>query len=242
MKLNFTYLEQVNSTNEYAISNMSTFDKREITVIYTYNQTKGKGQIGKSWFSGEGLNLCFSILYFPEDLNAADYFKVLMRISLSIRSMLKDELGIMTKIKWPNDIYHGDKKLAGILIQNGINQKKMTYVLLGIGINVNSTKFPSDLPNPISLKGISKKSYALDGLIISIATGITERFLNPPLELIKPYNLSLYRLGEWSYFEDQDKVSFKGKILGVSNDGCLLIHSDSGRDEKYNFNEISFII
>jgi len=237
----FHYLEEVDSTNIYAQSNLKAFNEDEITVIYTYNQTKGKGQIGKSWFSGINENLCFSLIFFPKDLFAADSFKLLMRISLALQQAIANLTGIQTKIKWPNDIYYEDQKLAGILIQNGIREKKMNYVIVGIGINVNTMNFPDDLPNPISLAQIKSHPFELEPLVMKLAMAMGETLFDKQSALISAYKNELYRRNQWANYKSTNGIPFQGKILGVTPDGCLQIEKRDSQIEVFNMHEIEFV-
>ena len=117
--------------------------------LYAGYQTAGRGQTGNSWESEADKNLYF--------LNIA----VGVAIYRTVGELGISELGI----KWPNDIYWQDKKLAGILLENAIIGNEIKYAIAGIGLNVNQTEFHSDAPNPISLKQITGRDYDIDSLM-----------------------------------------------------------------------------
>lgn len=113
-------------------------------------QTAGRGQRGNSWESRNGENLTFSILFKPEFLPPHRQFLISQVCALGTYRYLTDK-GMPAKIKWPNDIYIGNKKICGMLIENSIADDKLSVSIAGIGLNLNQTHFASDAPNPTSL-------------------------------------------------------------------------------------------
>ena len=149
------FIEQTNSTNTLLKELIAK--GQEPDFIYAGYQTAGRGQTGNSWESEKGKNLICSILLPP---NKNLYF-LNIAVSVAILRLFDEPL----TIKWPNDIYWKDKKLAGILLENAIIGNEVKYTIAGIGLNVNQTEFVSDAPNPVSLKQISGKEYAIDPLM-----------------------------------------------------------------------------
>ena len=142
----------LDSTNTYALKLLSQIRPKAGTLISADYQTTGRGQMGRDWHSAPGLNLCLSCILYPET-NAQNQFAISMAVALAVRDTVADFINQeRVKIKWPNDIYVGDKKIAGILIQTSIHGNVIIYCVAGIGLNVNETDFPAELPNPTSLK------------------------------------------------------------------------------------------
>jgi BirA family transcriptional regulator, biotin operon repressor / biotin---[acetyl-CoA-carboxylase] ligase len=132
---NIQYLEEVDSTNNYLKINSPL----ENIIVYTFNQTKGKGRNNKIWFDKKNKSLAISF-YFKPDKNILHIFYYIATISLSYINVLQKLKIKNSWIKWPNDIYVGKKKLAGILTENTYIKNVLNGLIIGIGININHTK------------------------------------------------------------------------------------------------------
>lgn len=158
------WLESVDSTNEEAKRLVSTLDN--LSVLSVSFQTQGKGQRSNRWLSEPGSNLLVSIVLKPSDiwrkgcLEARDQFAVSRITAESVVELLRCH-DIEARIKLPNDIYVGDNKICGILIENGIKGNLLEYSIIGIGLNVNQTAFDTTLPNPVSMSSITGRTYDL---------------------------------------------------------------------------------
>lgn len=130
---------------------------RQYTMVCARRQTAGRGQRGNSWESEPDKNLTFSMPLFPDWILPASQFTLSEAFALSIVALLQEE-GIMAKVKWPNDIYVGEKKICGILIEHAIEGKSITRSILSAGLNVNQTEFKSDAPNPTSMLTLLRRS------------------------------------------------------------------------------------
>jgi len=155
------WLDTVESTNDEARRLIGGLDN--LSVIAARCQTAGRGQGDHKWHSHPGENLTFSVvLKFGEGalepLEAKDIILITEAVTLALRQYLHDK-GVETRIKWPNDIYAGDRKICGILIENILHGPEVSASIVGIGLNLNQTEFPSDLPNPVSLSLLTGKSY-----------------------------------------------------------------------------------
>lgn len=150
----------LDSTNSEAYRCLGTLDN--MSVIAAEWQSSGRGQGDHKWHSEEGKNLTFTVvLKYSEagaELLAADALYVTMITTFAIRRFLKSE-GVVSRIKWPNDIYVGGKKICGILIENRLSGKNIASSIIGVGLNLNQTEFPDDLPNPVSLKQLTGITY-----------------------------------------------------------------------------------
>jgi BirA family biotin operon repressor/biotin-[acetyl-CoA-carboxylase] ligase len=148
-KTDIIWLERVDSTNDEARRHISEIDN--LSVVSALEQTKGRGQRGNRWSSQPGENLTFSIVVKDFRIKANEQSAISQATALSLVDLLSRH-EIKARIKWPNDIYAGDEKICGILIENSLKGSEIDWSIIGIGLNVNQTAFPEDLPNPTSMK------------------------------------------------------------------------------------------
>ena len=241
----YLYLASTPSTNEFLTNVSSISNPNTNYCIYTYNQTEGRGQIGRKWYTGADQNLASSFYFKVYNLDAKDQFLINMMTCLAIYKLIKSYLpNEPVSIKWPNDMYIGDKKLAGILIQNQIKGNKISHTTIGIGVNINSLEFPEDIPNPVSLnhyirdeKGINKLEF-LHALSKNLSDGMNFMILR---DMKKEYTSKLYRLNETHSYRSAEDGLFEGRILDISQDGKLRMDTPRGIQE-YAFREVNYII
>lgn len=148
-KTDIIWLERVDSTNDEARRHISEIDN--LSVVSALEQTKGRGQRGNRWSSQPGENLTFSLVVKDFRIKANEQSAISQATALSLVDLLSRH-EIKARIKWPNDIYAGDEKICGILIENSLKGSEIDWSIIGIGLNVNQTAFPEDLPNPTSIK------------------------------------------------------------------------------------------
>ena len=258
--MNIHWLKMTDSTNLDAWRNKDTAE--DMTVWCAEYQTAGRGQRGNRWESRQGENLMFSILFRPRDLKAAGQFVISQICSVGIVRYLSD-LGLDARIKWPNDIYIGDRKICGMLIENTLKGDTLAVSIAGIGLNVNQRVFPPELPNPTSVL-LSLEETGPDGSGMSPLSSREElpRLLRhvfglygqlegsghvPGLE--EEYVSLLYRKGVTAEFEETELITgggirrFQGRILGVEKDTArLLVKKEDGQVAKYYFKEIRFVL
>ena len=153
---NIQFYGSLESTNTFASEVLKKAELQEGTVICADYQTAGKGHQGNRWESEKGKNLIFSIILYPSSVSPDDQFFISMTISLGICDFLR---GILpeVKIKWPNDIYVRNDKIAGILIENTLIGNTIESCITGIGLNINQEKFSTVIPNPVSIRMITGK-------------------------------------------------------------------------------------
>jgi BirA family biotin operon repressor/biotin-[acetyl-CoA-carboxylase] ligase len=239
-----TYLTSTESTNQYALDLLSKSKPLEGTVISAYEQTKGRGQIGSSWESEPGKNLTFSVILYPSFLPLARQFALIQCLSLSILDALTPLTPAVLSLKWPNDIYIGQRKIGGMLLQNSISQTQFQHCVVGIGLNINQTIFISDAPNPISLQQVTQKETDLFALLKSICLCMEKRYLQlraGDLETIqRDYLDNLYQFMEDHLYKDAAGRLFKGRIVNVLPDGKLLLMHDKG-EHAFGMKELQFI-
>lgn len=244
---NNIHLNTVASTNSYASELLRQIKPVEGTLIYTFNQQKGRGQRGNAWESEANKNIALSLILNPSFLQAEHQFLITKIISLSIADVMAELLhpyGLSSKIKikWPNDIYVGDKKIAGILIENTLRENNIQSSIIGIGINFNQTEFVTT-KNATSLKLVTNKEFDLMYGIESICGFIEARYLqlktNKLDGIAREYLQNLYKFEEWSNYSSKDQI-FSGKISGVSPSGKLQLELLSHEIKEFDLKEIMF--
>ena len=241
---NLITIKQVDSTNNFLKNSLSNSKPLpEGTVIMADSQTAGRGQQQNRWHSEDGKNLTFSLLLKPVFLPVTQQFDLTRVISLGIINAFEPLLGNQLKVKWPNDIYYGDYKLGGILIENIIQGSQIKNSVIGIGLNINQDDFPLEVPNAVSLKQILHRDYDLKFLLSEICKNIEAAYLNLKsgrFELVrKAYLDRLYWLNEDKMFKTKDKM-FAGVITGVKDNGLLIVNDGIGTSE-FNQKEIEFL-
>lgn len=174
--MNIIRIKETDSTNTL-IKTMSAV--MHGTVVVAENQTAGRGQRGNSWEAEPGMNLTFSLLLEPEHIPARRQFAISRAVALAITDCLSHWLRNSADdiaIKWPNDIYVGDRKICGILIENSLQGDRICRSIVGVGLNVNQTVFRSDAPNPVSMAQIAGFGFDLDTLLADVVTTILSYF------------------------------------------------------------------
>jgi BirA family biotin operon repressor/biotin-[acetyl-CoA-carboxylase] ligase len=169
------HLDTADSTNNYAVRELLTKSLNEGTVFVADCQNKGRGQGQSSWESAKGLNLTFSIVLYPKSIEIQRQFTISKSISLGVLDFLSGFTSGLS-VKWPNDIYAGDRKIAGILIETAISAGKFTRAIVGIGLNINQELFISDAPNPVSLKNLTGQTYTLPVMLNVLCKKLDHRY------------------------------------------------------------------
>ena len=245
MALKILHFDGINSTNVYLYDKMA--EKTDIAdmVVVAAHQTAGRGMDKNRWESEAGKNLLFSIALSVNYLEAENQFKISQAVSVAMVETLSQFVyNQKLFIKWPNDIYFDDKKLAGMLIQNTIEGKMMGLSIIGIGLNVNQIEFSKDIPNPISLKMISGKDFNLEhllNLLIKKIKDSVESLVSKENqeEINEKYILKSYRFGIWSDYLYQNQVKTL-KINGFDKYGRLLLQDKEGADIVCDVKELQF--
>ena len=238
------HFDKLNSTNDYSTQLVAKSNPIEGTVISTYNQLSGNGQIGRKWFSDVNNNITCSIILTPNFLSIDKVFYLNIILSLAVHSLVTNISFKEFKIKWPNDIYFENDKIAGLLIQQIIQGKSLNTTIMGVGLNVNQVIFPPDLPNPTSLFLINQQEYDLDKLLTEFLNELGifyERLKNREfINLKKEYLNNLYGRGELHQFQSKEQV-FEGEILGIDKNGRLSINKN-GKVENFELNDIRLLL
>ena len=241
-------LDSVNSTNTFAIELIKQQWVNEGMVIWAKEQTQGRGQRGNQWYTQPNTNLTFSVILKPSVLPLHLQFELNKIVSLAVADLLKLLLpsGIQPfiAIKWPNDIYVFDKKIAGILIETNIRSETITHAVVGIGLNINQTTFDSEAGNPTSLKLLTAKDFNLKTVLYLLFPFIEARYLQlitNKYELINNnYTTLLYWLNTWHFFRHKKEIR-KGMITGITVNGLLNIRFENNTTQQFTFQEIAYI-
>ncbi|MDR3218948.1 MAG: biotin--[acetyl-CoA-carboxylase] ligase [Dysgonamonadaceae bacterium] len=240
--MNILKVETLGSTNAFLKQLSKQKALQEGTVVFTENQTAGRGQQGTSWESEPGKNIACSILLYPDFLPVKQHFLLSEAISIGIKSVL-DTYIKRVSIKWPNDIYYEEKKIAGILIENELMGDKFIQSVIGTGLNVNQDTFRDAIPNPVSLKQILGKNIAvvilLEAIVESILTWYEKLKAGETAIISAIYHASLYRKG-FNLYKDANG-QFLARIDRVSDDGYLHLITAKEEARSYAFKEVSLL-
>lgn len=235
----------IDSTNRFLLGYTQP-DGETMTVAVADYQTAGRGQGSNTWESERGKNLLFSVLLRPTGIAADKQFVISMAAALAHKEVLDAYTEGIT-LKWPNDIYWHDRKLAGTLIETRLCGPVITRCIVGTGINVNQRIFHSDAPNPVSLLNITGRETcreALLGKVIDVLCryiDMAESGEEAIDEISKRYHAALYRREGMHEYEDLHGRFF-AEIAGVEPTGHLLLRHSDGTMRRYAFKEVKFII
>jgi len=195
---NLTFVPECHSTNDLALQLCQKKEWFEGTLVITHNQTAGRGQRGNTWIAEVGKNLTFSLLLKPTFLSGQEQFYLSVFVSLGIRDYVTEHTDQKVHIKWPNDILAGEKKMAGILIENQIAGNNLIGSVIGIGLNINQQHFGIDSPTSLSL--LTGKDYNLSDELETLLQKLERRYLQLKERkftvLMDDYLKELYRLNE----------------------------------------------
>lgn len=239
-------LDEVDSTNSWIERNAESLPSP--VMVIARKQTAGRGQRGNSWESEPGKNLTFSVLYRPSDFPAILQFHLSEAVALAVVDFL-GEHGIEAKVKWPNDIYVGDKKICGILIKHSLSGADIGYSIIGVGINVNQKEFLSDAPNPVSMTNLTEAEYDLEvlahemGEILERRIGQVADSGNHP-DLHEEFRRRLWR-GDGRMYPFRVAKSgelFEASVSGIRENGILGLGLSDGSLREFAFKEVEWIL
>ena len=244
MKFEIIHIEETDSTNRWMKENGT----RNLVVVADY-QTAGKGCGANTWEAERGKNLLFSVMIHPKCIQAKNQFIITQVVSVALCKTLESLLsppltpptqeGNAISIKWPNDIYVGDKKICGVLIENRLQGRMINDTIIGIGLNVNQTEFKSDAPNPVSIKQLTGKETDRDEVLNTFLNKLKETAQSTTI--IADYKARLYRRKGKHLFMTQN-TTFKASIVDVKDDGRLMLQDEKGVAHLFRFKEVTFII
>lgn len=238
-------LEEIPSTNTWLRQHAAELGHG--TVVTTDRQSAGRGQRGNSWESEPGKNLTFSILVRPAGIPAVRQMAISRAVSLAIVDWLDRYLpdGMTASIKWPNDIYVGDRKICGILIEHSLIGSGIDRTIIGVGININQETFLSDAPNPVSLTQLTNREHHLGTMLAEAAGSIISRVESEMaasgLLTEAEYASRLWRRQGFHPYRDING-EFMAEIVNVAPDGTLTLRRLDGTTSHYAFKEVQAII
>jgi len=234
---NLISLKSVDSTNTFLL-NLSNNEKIvEGTVVYAENQTKGRGQRNNLWISEDSKSLCLSVLFYPK-IDLSHQFTFNKCIALALVSSL-NVLGVKSFIKWPNDIFVNDKKIAGVLIENSIREKKLQKSIVGIGINANNNC--SEIEFATSLKEVLNADISMKKILLTLCQELEKYYLlfkNDKKQIQDLYHSYLYKKDCLVNFTKEGN-QFSAIIKEVDDFGQLIL-IEKGVEKAYSLGELSF--
>jgi BirA family biotin operon repressor/biotin-[acetyl-CoA-carboxylase] ligase len=238
----FIELLTVESTNNYAMGLARAGMAQHGLVVFTHEQTKGKGQRTKEWVSQRGQNIAMSVVIEPVNPQVSELFLLSMMAAVSVQKLLENYISDEIKIKWPNDIYWCDRKAAGILIENVWQGSEWKFAVIGIGINVNQTEFGELGLKAVSLKQITGKNF--DPVVVAKKLGeiLEEKYqllLAYPSLILEEYKSHLYKLKEKIKLKKDNRV-FDAEFKDVNNNGQMVVQHAA--EEKFDVGEVEWII
>lgn len=240
---NLIKIDSVDSTNNFIAKLNNRTKLPEGSAILAQNQNSGKGQRGNSWVSEPKKNLLTSVLLRPLFLLGRHQFYLSKITGLAALETIRRFTGEEVKIKWPNDIYINEKKVAGILIENNIVGNSITSAIIGLGLNVNQTNF-AKLPMATSLKAHSKTDKLIDEIAEAFYSLLEKWYLilkqNKLKEISSNYHQNLYRVEEWANYEISSK-KIKAKILRVDEEGLLHLLDDTNKEINCDIKEVVYL-
>ena len=234
-------IDETTSTNDEA----RDAKYRHGDIVWAERQTAGRGQRGHSWTSPEGENLTFTLVLEPVFLPVGEQFLLSEAVTLALTDTFA-AFGIDARIKWTNDIYVGDKKLVGILIEHSYSGPTLARTIAGIGINVNQRAFDPALPNPVSMAVASGRTFDRREVLESFHACCMGRYdqlvRGEKAALQEEYRKRMYRLGETHPYRRPDGTLVEAVLEGVRPSGELILRHADGTRHAYLFREIEFVI
>ena len=230
--------EEVASTNSLA-EKLPLSELKDKQVILTWRQTQG--QATNRWESAPGKNISMTVIFRPECLEAGKQFAVSMVIALGCLDFLSHYVEGVT-VKWPNDVYVGERKISGILIEHRVAGAHIQSSLCGIGVNINQEQFLSDAPNPVSLFQLLGRELPLQEVLEELLECIGKRYeqIHRYAELENDFLRHMYRSTGIYDFEDERGI-FRASVGGIDEYGQLILKDTDGRERVYAFKEVRYV-
>ena len=253
------YVEEVDSTNNWlksAVAEQAAWlGEERIAVVSTVFQTAGRGQAGNGWESEREKNLLFSVLLRKPQVPVEKQFLISMLAAVALWDTVAEAIGKEgLTIKWPNDLYWGDKKLAGMLIENTLAGGEIAHSIIGIGLNINQEQWIGNAPNPVSMRLITGQSYSPEKVLTRYMTHLEAWRQRPQREWREAYMQHLYRREGWWHFVEREVSltptmnaqttdgGFLARIEGITEHGELILKRENNETKTYHFKEIRYIL
>ena len=239
----FVELISVDSTNNYAMRRVKEGVAAHGTAYFAFEQTAGKGQRNKHWHSAKGENIILSVVLETEGLLLSQQFVLSVIAALSAVDLFNNYTTYLASIKWPNDIYFGDRKAGGILIETVVSEDQCRFAVIGFGLNINQTVFDDSLKNPTSLKQVTQNNYNIRTLSEELCGRLEQRFQQfqkgEENVLLGEYNQLLYKRDLEAKFKKDTRI-FSGTIKRVDRFGRLTICNSM--EETLEFGTVEWLI
>jgi BirA family biotin operon repressor/biotin-[acetyl-CoA-carboxylase] ligase len=211
-------------------------------TLLARHQTGGKGQMGRNWIAEPGSHLAMTIIYQPARLSPAELTTLGMKVSLGIlKALLSIDPALNLFIKWPNDIYAGQKKLCGILIENSLSGGRVQHSIIGIGMNVNELHFPDEIPNAVSLFQLTGHTYDLEPIALSVRDHVLSILENEPAGWKATYDHYVFGKGQAFQFISNE-TTFEATVHGVTLEGHLMLQTADGHIRAFASHEVKWVI
>jgi BirA family biotin operon repressor/biotin-[acetyl-CoA-carboxylase] ligase len=237
----FVELQSIDSTNNYAMRQVHAGVARHGFAVFAHAQTAGRGQRQKTWLAQPGANLMLSVVVEPFPLFTTPLFLFSMGMAVAAHGLLKNMVDDV-KIKWPNDLFIGDRKAGGILIDNIVGSGIWKLAVVGIGLNINQTNFGHLASKAVSLQQITGKTYDTIALAKELCGEIHEvlkTLETAPEEIKKIYHEQLYKKGEWVKLKQGNRV-FEARIMGVNAAGQLVVQH--ALEEAFDVGAVEWVL
>ena len=241
-KIRIFTLDTVLSTNDVAINRLKTGEAQNGDILVAKFQKTGRGQMESAWFSSPGNNLLVSFICKDIKIKVSQLPVLNMLVSLAVYNIVNSFFPKKTAIKWPNDIFVGEQKIAGLLIETTLAGEQVKNAVIGIGLNINEEKFPDNLPDACSLFTLTRKFYDIDLVFTNLCKEIDIQLskLNqaPFAQIKQQYESVLFGMQVKRYFRNAQTL-FEGTITGVNSEGQLCVTTSKG-PLTFNTKEIAF--
>ena len=245
--------EVLESTNAAVIRALNAGEAIGNGAVFISNaQTAGRGQGTNQWHASPGANLTLSMAAFPDHLAVDRLFALNQLSALAVgetaKHFLPNHLATEVRLKWPNDVYVGKQKIAGILVQNGLRGSAVSWSVIGIGLNVNEKNFPESLQqSATSLALLANQTFDLEEVLAFLLERLAANYelLRPTLlrELGQRYHQELYRLNvPASYQLTESGENFFAVLRGVNEAGQLRLELAEGGERAFALREVRFVV
>ncbi len=242
------FIDQVESTNTYLMEQIASGRTLpQLHTVVTREQTAGRGMRGNTWTSRPGDSLTFSFLLRSDLLQGKQQFAVseltAWAVMRTFASYMTEEQKELLHVKWPNDIFYGERKLAGILIEHSLTGARVDYSVIGVGMNINDESFPPELPIAISLRMITGRVLMPIEVLIRLHSELglllPDFLLGRYQDVHRHYMKHLYRREGFHPFTDVNG-QFRAQIKDVTPEGRLVLQREDGWERAYAFKEVRF--
>ena len=245
------WYDTLGSTNAEAIRDINAGKGADAGAVYwTEEQSAGRGQGINRWHATPATNLTLSIVAYPDHLPVDRLFALTQLTGLAVAATVRHFLparAAEVSLKWPNDVYVGKQKIAGILVQNGLRGSRISWTVFGIGLNVNEVDFPPELATTAtSLRLLAGTDFDREAVANRLFSAFSDAYeLTSPArlpELDQAYHQSLYlRDVSATYREIATGNIFSARIRGVASTGQLRLEMTDGRERLFSLREIGFL-